>query len=160
MPRRIQVENHLSVEQLGERFKVCSNPTEKTRWQMVWLIAKGRNTAEVAEITGVGVDWVRKIVKRFNQLGPDGIADGRKDNGGQGALLTPEQIELLREALNGPAPDGGLWNSPKVARWIGNLIGRDVGEQRGWDYLQRLGFRLRRPRRRHTEADEQEQESF
>jgi len=150
----------LTLEGLEERYKDCKHPIEKGRWHIVWLLAKGRNSKEVAEIVGVGPDWVRTLVKRYNKYGPDGLRDRRQNNGGHGLLLNSEQQESLRQALNGPAPDGGLWSGPKVAVWISQLLGRQVHPQRGWDYLKRLGFSQRRPRRRHTQADEQEQESF
>ena len=70
-------------------------------------------------------------------------------------LLTPEQQADLDAALEGgEAPDGGPWNGPKVARWIERATGREhVHDQRGWDYLVRLGFSSQSPRPAHDEAD-------
>ncbi|MCC3466298.1 MAG: helix-turn-helix domain-containing protein, partial [Microcoleus sp. PH2017_06_SFM_O_A] len=63
--------------------------------------------------------------------------------------LSPEQQEELRQALQGPAPDGGDWTGPKVARWIAEKTGSaHVWPQRGWDYLKRLGVDWRRRRRK------------
>jgi hypothetical protein len=39
-------------------------------------------------------------------------------------------------------------------------LGRPVAPQRGWDYLQRLGARLRQPRPRHVAASAEEQAAF
>lgn len=159
MPRKLRLENHFDIDELEANYKACKHPIEKPHWQMIWLVAKGKNAIEVAEVTGVGAAWVRKLVKRYNLEGAKGLEDRRKNNGND-PLLNEEQQERLREALKGEPPGGGLWNSPKVAAWILNETGQKVGRQRGWVYLKRMGFSLRRPRRRHSEADEDEQECF
>ena len=52
-------------------------------------------------------------------------------------------------APEGPAPDGGDWTGPKVARWIAEKTGSaHVWPQRGWDYLKRLGVDWRRRSRK------------
>lgn len=75
-------------------------------------------------------------------------------------MLDEAQRWELAEALEGPAPDGGLWTGPKVAEWIEQRTGEGTHPQRGWVYLKRLGYSLKRPRPRHHEADQEEQESF
>jgi len=63
-------------------------------------------------------------------------------------------------ALGKPSPYGGLWTSAKVARWIGERLGRKVWPQRGWVYLRDLGMTLQRPRPRHVQADAEAQAAF
>lgn len=43
-------------------------------------------------------------------------------------------------------PDGERWTSRTVAAWMAERMGRPVAYQRGWDYLHRLGKRLRQRR--------------
>ena len=46
-----------------------------------------------------------------------------------------------------------MWSGPKVARWIGEKIGRDhIHPHRGWVYLKRLGMSRQAPRARHERA--------
>ena len=52
-----------------------------------------------------------------------------------------------------PALDGGLWNGRKVADWLSEKMGFPVSRQRGWQYLQQIGFRLKTPRPSHTDSD-------
>jgi transposase len=160
MSRKLHLQMHFELDELEKFYKECKDYVEKPRWQMIWLVAKGMNAIEVGEIMGVGPDWVRTLVKRYNKNGAEGLRDRRKDNKGRAFLLNKEQQERLREALKGEPTNGGLWSGPKVAKWIEKEIGRKVGRQRGWDYLKRLGLTLRRPRRRHSEANEDEQEYF
>jgi transposase len=159
MAARLKVAAHLSVDQLYERYRRCEDAVEKTHWQVIWLKAHGATSGGVAGVTGYKSDWVRRLVHRYNEFGPDGIADRRAQNGRPPLLNERAQEELL-SALAEPAPDGGLWNGVKVAKWIADRLGRSVPDKRGWVYLNRLGLSLQRPRPRNVEADELEQEAF
>ncbi len=95
------------------------------------------------------------------------MGDRRRQNpgGAARALLDHKQREELSEALlKEPPPDGGMWNSRKVAEWIEQNTGRErrpVRAQRGWEYLKKLDDRsLKVPRPRHRKADPEEQEAF
>jgi len=159
MARLAELKPYLTVDELYERYRGSQSVFERTQWQILWWRAQGRGTNEVARWTGYQPDWIRRIVRRYNAEGPDGIVDGRSENGSEPMLSEAQQEELL-SLLSGPAPDGGLWNSLKVARWISEQVGRPVGKQRGWDYLVRLGLSSQRPRPRHVEADAEAQAAF
>ncbi len=59
-------------------------------------------------------------------------------------MLPPLLEHELWLALQGPAPDGGIWTGPKVAQWIAAKTGKRIYRQRGWEYLRRLaGANLR-----------------
>lgn len=120
-------------------------------WQVIWLRLNGKGTQEVAQTCGFNPDWVRRIVRRYNEGGPDSLGDRRKLNRGR-RLLTPAQQKELRDALTKPPPDGGLWSGPKVARWMEERLSRRVPPKRGWVYLRRLGFSVQVPRPRHPKA--------
>jgi transposase len=64
------------------------------------------------------------------------------------------------QALRGPAADAGLWNGPKVADYLSELIGQPISRQQGWEYLKQMRLRLRVPRQSHQEADTEEQEAW
>ena len=57
------------------------------------------------------------------------------------------------QRLQTPPPDGGLWNSRKVAEWMSELLERPVSKQRGWEYLRGYELRLKQPRPAHTSSD-------
>lgn len=138
MPKRIQVKEHLSLEELEYRFKNTADPVERRNWQVLWLIARGKHTEQISDFLGITVHWVRQIVKRYNEQGPESMRDRRHDlPGPDTALLNDEQLQLLRETLQQPPPDGGLWSGPKVAAWMSDLLGRDIWPQRGWEYLKK-----------------------
>jgi len=160
MPKRIQIQPHLSLEELEARYWNSKDVVEHSHYQIIWLLVQGKTTAEVAEVTGYTEHWVRVIVQRYNAHGPTGLKDRRHDNPGPDSLLNAQQQAQLEEALQGPAPHGGLWNGPKVAQWMSAQLGRFVYPQRGWDYLKRLGYSAQLPRPRHAKAEAEEQEAF
>ncbi len=165
MPKKIKLEPHLSAEELEDRYRCARDPVERSHYQIVWLIAQGRATTEVMEATGYGRGWIQRLSRRYNEGGPESLGDRRHRNPGASdrALLDREQREELSEALKEPPPDGGVWNSRKVAEWIEERTGRRRGTvraQRGWEYLKKLDRSLRVPRPRHRKADPQEQEAF
>jgi transposase len=160
MSRKLRIAPHLNVDEVGVRYRQAKDAVERSHWQILWLLMQGDATAEVARVTRYSVAWVRQVVHRYNAQGAEGLRDERHTNPGRRALLTHEQEEELDQALDHAAPDGGLWTSPKVAQWISARIGRRVGKQRGWAYLQRLHRRPKVPRPRHILADATEQEPF
>jgi len=147
---------HLSVEELHQRYRRAEDPVTRSQWQMLWLLANGTATAEVAQVTGYTVRWVQEVARRY-RAGPAAIRDRRHGNPGAPPLLDAAQQEQLRLALGGPAPDGGLWTGRHVSHWIGRTIGRPVDPARGWEWMRRLGFTPQRPRPRETRADPEAQ---
>jgi transposase len=160
MGKRIQVAGYLTVEQLKDRYQHETDGRTRTHWQILWHIAAGKTAQEVADLTGLTVKWVREVVKRYNQHGPDGVGDQRHQNPGAPQVLTAEQEAELMAALEGPAPDGEVWTGRQVAQWISQRARRPVTSYCGWLYLRRLDCRLRVTRSRHVKANPVEQEGF
>jgi transposase len=160
MPKRIIITPHVSLNELESHYRRASDPIERTRCQIIWLLAKGRSTQDIAAVTGYCPNSIRRIARRYNQSGLEGLKDRRHDHRGGQPLLSDVQQALLWQALQAPAPDGGLWNSRKVAEWMSDLLDRPISIQRGWEYLRSLEMRLRVPRPHHQEADPLEQEAW
>lgn len=151
MPKTLKLEPHLDTEKLEGRYRKARDPVLRSHYQIVWLVALGKRTSEVMEATGYCANWIREVARRYNSGGPDALGDRRRENpGAKGrALLTADGRRELSEALSAPPPDGGMWNSRKVAEWIGAKSGRAVSKQRGWEYLRSLGHSPKAPRPRH-----------
>ena len=160
MPRCLTVAPHLTIAELEYRYRHCRDAVERCHWQMLWLVAQGHHVPAVAELTGYSVPWVRTIVHRYNADGPSGIIDRRQHGRGHPPLLAPAVRAELAEALDGPAPDGGLWTCGKVAAWMSDRLDRTVGVQRGWEAMRALGFSPQRPRPRAATADPATQAAF
>ncbi|MEG4231486.1 helix-turn-helix domain-containing protein [Microcoleus sp. Pol11C3] len=135
MPKRLKLEPHQTPSELSKLYRQASDPIERTRYQIIWLLATGRETEDVADVTGYCRNCIYRLVRRYNQLGAKGLKDQRHQHPGTPPLLSVVEQAQLLQILQAPPADGGLWNSRKVAEWIGNLLDRPISVQRGWDYL-------------------------
>jgi hypothetical protein len=63
-----EVAGHLSVAELGERFRVAADARSARHVQAIRLLAKGHEAAEVAATTAFGVRWVEKLRARYNAV--------------------------------------------------------------------------------------------
>ena len=160
MPKRITIATHLTLEELENRYRQAKEPVERSHYQIIWLLASGRPTEEVAAITSYSRNWIYELVWGYNRVGPETLGDGRHQNPGPKPKLDDVQQANLLQALRGPAPDGGLWNGRKVADYLSQLIGEPIGRQQGWEYLKQMRLRLRVPRAEHQEANPEEQEAW
>lgn len=162
MGKRVTIPPHLTLEELAGRYRGATDPVLRSHWQIIWLLAQGHATREVAAMTHYSVKWIRQVAQRYREAGPAAMGDRRHGNpGGRArALLSGEQREQLRQALAGPAPDGGLWTGRQVAHWMTEVLGRPVGTQRGWEALRQVGVTLQQPRPGEVRADPAAQEAF
>lgn len=161
MPKQIKIEQHLSLDELEIRYRQAKEPVERTHYQLIWLLAKGLRTQEVAAVTGYSRSWIYELVWGYNRIGPVTLGDHREQNqGGIEPLLNDVEQAYLWQALQEPPAEGGLWNGRKVADWIAQFIGRRVSRQRGWEYLKQMRYRLRVPRPEHTDSSPTEQEEW
>lgn len=164
MPTILRPRPQLSYEELTRRYRNCPDGRQKTYWQVIWLMShpdRPQTAGQAAAMVGFQPAWIRVLIHRYNDEGPDGFMDKRAHNPGHKPLLTQEQRAELSQALLGPAPDGGLWTAPKVIQWVAKKIGANVGHTTGWNYLRNLGFTLQQPRPSNTHAASiQEQAHF
>ena len=138
-PHEEGAQEALSRADIAVRSTSASSAIERQRWQVIGLLADGAPLAEIVGRTGCCPRTIRQVAQRYRESGPAGLADGRQRSLGAAPLLTEEQQCDLSQALQKPAPDGGVWTGPKVARWIAARTGKRVHCQRGWEYLRRLG---------------------
>lgn len=159
MPRKITLTDHLSVAELEQRYRQATDTVARSHFHILWLRAQHQTTKEVAQVTGYSSHWIRTLVRRYNEGGPDAMGDQRHQNPGGQWLLSEEQKQQLDQTLQQPPEDGGLWTGPKVAAWMTKTIEKSVSVQRGWDYLRLLDFTPQVPRPRHHKADAEAQET-
>ncbi len=144
---------HLNTAELEARYETAADPVSKSHFHAIWLLSLSYGIEEVAEILSFSVRWVRLLVKRYNEQGPDSLGDRRLSNGTAPAILTPDALASLKERLRTPPDDGGLWTGPKVARFLAKFHGlKLVHDQRGWDALVAIEYSIQKPRPRHPKA--------
>ncbi|MDJ0676137.1 MAG: winged helix-turn-helix domain-containing protein [Calothrix sp. MO_167.B42] len=156
MPKRIAIANHISTEELLIRYRQATEGTQRSHYQIIWLLRTGKTVQEVSQVTGYTKIWIYHLVKRYNQFGTSALGDQRHHNPGKEPNLTHMQQAQLWQVLSDKAPDGGLWNGRKVADWLSEVTGKRISRHRGWEYLKQMTYRLRVPRPEHGMSDQVE----
>ena len=147
------IKPHLSATELEHRYKTATEPIAKSHFHALWLLSQGYDLDETAEILSFSTRWVRLLLKRYNEGGPELLGDQRANNGTEPTILTADALVELQERLKTPPDDGGQWTGPKIARWLATFHGRkSVHDQRGWDALIALQYSIQQPRPRHPNA--------
>lgn len=157
-PLKLQVKH--DVDDLKAAYRASTDAVERRRIQAVWLLAQGKSRDEVKEITAYAHSSLVTTIKRYNEHGLAGLTDKRHDNPGLAPLLDDAEQEALYAALQEAPEDGGVWSGKKVVAWVKRHLGKEIYVQRSYDYLERIGFSVQRPRPAHVEADPEAQEDF
>src|SRR5690625_3439142 len=119
MPARIQLADHLTSEELEQRYRAAKRPTESRRFQVLWLLSKGWHSEDIAKAVGYTVIRVRKLAGFYYESRPEAMLDGRRNTPCQDQLLHEDGVAAVRQAIeNEEPPDGPQWNGPKVAVWM------------------------------------------
>lgn len=147
------IKQHLTTAELEHGYETASEPIAKSHFHALWLLSRSWDIDEVADLLSFSTRWVRALIKRYNEGGPERLGDQRVNNGAEATILTPAALRGLRERLKSPPDDGGQWRGPKIARWLADFHGlKSVHDQRGWDALMAIGWSIQQPRPRHPEA--------
>lgn len=160
MPKYIEVEPYLAVEELESRYRGADDGIGRSHWQIIWLIANGKQSSEVSEVTGYSGQWIRQLVKRYNAHGPSALGDQRQHNPGGNRLLSAEQEAALRAEVEADIAANQRWTGPQVAARMREILQRPVHAVRGWELLQRWGLTQKVPRPQPVKANLQAQAAF
>ena len=72
---------HLSASDLEHRYKTASESIAKSHFHALWLLARGYGIDQVAGLLSFSTRWLRILIKRYNEGGPDRLGDQRAHNG-------------------------------------------------------------------------------
>ena len=117
------------------------------RAQMVLLSARGYSVPQIAEIFEVGEDVVRTWLHRFQQQGPDGLADRPRPGRPPTDRLARQIVDA--QASNPPSCSGLVqtgWTVGLLAAFLAARFHLVLSPSRVRRALKALGWRWRRPR--------------
>jgi transposase len=83
---------------LSKLYRQASDPIERTRYQIIWLLATGRVTEDVADVTGYCRNSIYRLVRRYNQLGANGLKDKRHQHDELEEVLFQRCQVLLKQS--------------------------------------------------------------
>jgi hypothetical protein len=58
MARHIQLQSHLSLQQLEDTYRRARDPIERSHWQFLWLLSRGLTATAIAAVTGYSAYWI------------------------------------------------------------------------------------------------------
>jgi hypothetical protein len=122
MPKKAYLAEHLSSEELKDRYRSSKDSVETRRWHLLGQISLGWTIKNAAVAVGLDYQYSFKILKKYNELGEERVKNFKKNiaehRRGKEPLLKEEQFQKLKEELKKRPADGGIWTGTKVARWI------------------------------------------
>jgi hypothetical protein len=58
-----RIVDHLSVEDLGRRYRESADVCSARHFQAIWLLAQGRTFSDVASTTGLAQRWLEQLAR-------------------------------------------------------------------------------------------------
>jgi transposase len=115
----------------------------------------------VADVLGVDRVTLWRWVRRFRQLGSDGLRDRPKGHN-PAKLHAEHREEITRWLMTGTDVKGNPthWTLEKLALAIRKEFGIQIGRTPLWLTVRALGFRQRVPRPLHAKSDPEVQAEF
>ena len=119
------VADHLSIEDLEERYRACSDACTARHYQTIWLLAQGHTVPEVAATTAFVPRWIEELLARYNALGATALGDLRRNNGASPSVLKSELLAKLKVRIKEPPLDGATARAHDVcaATRLGSAAG-------------------------------------
>lgn len=132
---------------------------EFIRNRAIALFEQGYKRNKIAEILGVNHNTVGAWVKKYKELGTDGLTlkkRGRKF--GSGRRLSPEQEKTIQKMICDKMPDQlklpfALWNRRAIQTLIKEQFNIELPKRTINHYLNRWGFTPQRPIKRAYEQN-------
>ena len=152
----------LDVGDLRERMYRAPTPRERERWHALWLLAQGWTSSAVAEALERDPHTIGTWVTAFGNAGPHG--PWLRTVGWLPPALDGDQQAQLKAAVQALPEKAGIglanWNWKVVRRFVQERFGLSPSRSSCLNYLHRLGFVLKRPKKRFLKADEAKREAF
>ena len=128
----------------------------------VLLVAQGMNCPEVSSLLGDSARTVEYWVRRFEDSGLAGLAEGERS--GRPRRLTDKQLAEINSALRQPPELAGipmgLWDGKGLSAFIKKRYGIAIGVRQCQYMFKSFGFRLRKPRPLIARADPELQDAY
>ena len=138
-------------------------PRERERWYAILLLAQGLTAAATAEALERDPHTIGRWASAFGEGGPAALIF--EQTGGSPPLaLDQAQQEELKGAVEQPPATAGIvmanWYWKVVRQFVSERFGISLSRSSCLNWLHRLGFAFKRPKKRLLKADESKRETF
>ena len=157
--KRLKITWGIDTEDLLEKYREANDARIATRILMILHVKNGKSARETADILFVDPVTVGRWVKRFNELGPDGLGD--EDRPGR---PTKVDHENLISALNQSPADFGydkqVWDVGLVVSYLLEHQNVEIHPNYVYKLIRSLGFSLVKPSSRDYKSDPEKVQIF
>ena len=160
-----EIDRSLEQWQLGVkdlRRRVILAPTPRERWYAILLLAQGLTAAATAEALERDPHTIGRWASAFSEGGPAALIF--EQTGGSPPALDQAQQEELKGAVEQPPATAGIvmanWYWKVVRQFVSERFGISLSRSSCLNWLHRLGFAFKRPKKRLLKADESKRETF
>ena len=152
----------MGVKDLRRRMVLAPTPRERERWYAVAAAGPGLDSSSHGGGAGAGPAHYRTVGRRLRR-GRSRSFDFRADWGFPPALDQSQQEELKGVVQQPPATSGielANWYWKVVRQYVSERCGVSLSRSSCLNYLHRLGFAFKRPKKRLLKADAEKREAF
>ena len=151
----------LDAGDLRRRMYWAPTPRERERWHALWLLVQGWTAVAVAEALGRDAHTIGRWVAVFGEGGPAAMAFEQSGGSPRDRRSAADRTE--GSGAEFPAKVGldlANWNWKVVRRFVQERFEVSLSRSSCLNYLHRLGFVLKRPKKRLLKADAAKRETF
>jgi transposase len=161
----LELEPHLTVEQLKERMQKEQKVFCFKRWQILHAVAinRGQSAEVLSLLLGCSAQVIKRTVQRYNKTGA-AFLDQSKWGGRRQkrCLLSFEQEAGLLQSWEAMALEGSVLVAKQLREAVEQKVGQAVSNDYLWDLLHRHGWTKKAPRPQHPKAEQvaEQREAF
>ena len=153
----------MDARDLHRRMILAPTPREREHWHAVWLLAQGWTASATAEALERDPHTIGRWAAAFGEGGPAALIF-EQSGGFPPPALGEEQQATLKGAVQELSAAAGIgmanWNWRVVHQFVSERFGISLSRSSCLNYLHRLGFVRKRPKKRLVKANEAKRESF
>ena len=155
----------LDVGNLRERMYGAPTPRERERWHGLWLLAQGWSAIQVAEALEREPHTIGNWLANFRRAGAQGLVfEHTGCPPPPPPALNAGQQDQLKSAVQNPPGEAGIelsnWNWKVVRQFLKQSFDLGLSRSSCLNYLHRLGFVLKRPKKRLLKAKDEARKAF
>ena len=144
------------IQAMPDEIRRSEESRYNHRLHGVLLVAQGATCPEVARWLGDAPRTVEYWIRRFEERGFSGLADGERS--GRPRRLDTAQMERIEQALRktpleAGMAEGGVWDGKTLSAFVKQEFGLTLQVRQCQRLFRQLGFRLRKPRPLIAHAD-------
>ena len=152
----------LGVKDLQRRMILAPTPRERERWYAMLLLAQGWTASAAAEALERDPHTIGRWASAFGEGGSRALIF--EQTGGSPPALDQTQQAELKGAVQLPPSSSGLelanWYWRVVRRFVWERFALNLSRSSCLNYLHRLGFSYKRPKKRLLKANESKRKAF